>query len=206
MKKLRVGIVDYGVGNVSSIRHTLLRLGYRCRVADTTEALNETELLLLPGVGAFPHTVENLRDRGLFEYIQEKAKIGLPILGVCVGMQLFANESEEMGLTRGLGLIPGRVHPFPNLNSHIGWNNLNNIRQNDILHDFEGYSFYFNHSYIFSTPKKYQVATARNIGDKKSFPVIVRNDNVVGLQFHAEKSQQAGRDLLSKIIETLCNA
>lgn len=203
MSRITIGIVDYGVGNHASVWRTLHTLGYRCRISDEVGVLDAANLLLLPGVGAFPPAMAALNARGLSAYLQEQTRRQRPILGICLGMQLLADASHENGLTAGLGLIPGKVVPLIEPRWHIGWNTIEQIRPDPLFQSTAGLSFYFNHSYTYSGPEEFQVCRSQQ---GRSFPVVIRRGKVVGLQFHPEKSQAAGRQLLWQVIEGLCNA
>lgn len=198
-----IGVIDYGVGNVASVCRSLGALGYRTRLSHDQNVLDETEVLLLPGVGAFPAAMEALRARDMVEYLKRCARSGKPIVGICLGMQLLADASSEYHVTPGLGLIPGEVKPISGSGWHIGWNTIEVVNQDPILQPSDGQSVYFNHSFVYSTSPEFQVAVAR-----APVPIVaaVRRHNVVGLQFHPEKSQTGGRLLLRNVIEGLCNA
>jgi imidazole glycerol-phosphate synthase subunit HisH len=196
-----IGIVDYGAGNLSSVQHALHMLGHRCRISGDTEVLDGCNLLLLPGVGAFPRAMENLIASGLDRYVVEAARNDRPLLGICLGMQLLVDASSEYRMTAGLGLIPGNVGPIEGEQWHIGWNRLETVTDDPMFRLSDRESFYFNHSYALDVPPVYQAALARN---GRPLVAAIRRDNVVGLQFHAEKSQSAGRVLLAAIIEGLC--
>jgi glutamine amidotransferase len=202
MSTRTIGLVDYGVGNLASVTQTLLALGYRCRVSADPAVLDLTDLLLLPGVGAFPPAMAALQERGLVGYLRNHARRGRPMVGICLGMQLLADGSEEHCFTAGLGLIPGNVRALSSERWHIGWNSVEVLRSDPLLKRSDGHSMYFNHSFVFEPAPEYAVALARL---SQPFTVAVRRDNIVGLQFHPEKSQIAGRQLLSDVIEGLCS-
>jgi len=206
VSRVTVGVVDYGVGNLASIGQALHALGYRFRVSDDPDSLERTSLLILPGVGAFPHAMDALHAEGLDEFIKEKARAGMPIVGICLGMQLLADASTEVRPTAGLGLIPGEVEPFRHSRWHIGWNSIEVRNDDPLLADADGLSVYFNHSFVFHASGEYQMAVARLKNLSRPFPVAVHRNNVVGLQFHPEKSQSAGRLILARVIEGLVNA
>ena len=124
MTRRTIGILDYGVGNHASVWRALHGLGYRCRVSADTDVLDATDLLVLPGVGAFSAAMKALHEHDLAEYLKAQSRAGKPIVGLCLGMQLLADESLEHGLTAGLGLIPGQVVPFEQARWHIGWNSI----------------------------------------------------------------------------------
>lgn len=198
-----VGIVDYGVGNHTSVLRTFHELGYRCRVSSQFEILAASDVLVLPGVGAYPAAMSALHERALTEPLQNLARNGKPIIGLCLGMQLLADESLEHGVTAGLGLIPGVVVPLESARWHIGWNTIEVVNSDDLFQPHDGEAFYFNHSHVFSAPEEYQVAVSRL---DQPFTVGVRRGNVVGLQFHPEKSQTAGRTMLRNMVERLTRA
>ncbi len=201
MTRRTIGIVDYGAGNLSSVQHAFHMLGHRCRISGDAQVLDACDMLLLPGVGAFPKAMENLIASGLDRYVVDAARQDRPLLGICLGMQLLVDSSSEYRLTAGLGLIPGTVQPIAGARWHIGWNRLETVSDDALFRASDRESFYFNHSYALDVPPAYQAAIARN-----DAPLVaaIRRDNVVGLQFHAEKSQAAGRALLAAIIEGLC--
>lgn len=201
MKRRTIGIVDYGVGNHTSVWRALHALDYRCRVSSEPEVLDQTDLLVLPGVGAFAAAMNSLHQHNLVEYLLERSRVGQPIVGLCLGMQLLADASEEHGLTSGLGLIPGIVRPFSQGRWHIGWNMIEAVGDDPMFRMSDRESMYFNHSYVFEAPAEYQACVARV---ERPFPVAVRRANLVGLQFHPEKSQDAGRALLRDVVEGLC--
>lgn len=203
MIRRTIGLVDYGVGNHASVWRALSALGYRCRVSRDPTVLSATDLLLLPGVGAFPPAMRALHCHGLVDYLQEQARAGQPFIGICLGMQLMADASSEFGVTAGLGLIPGKVKPLPQAAWHIGWNSIEVVRNDPLLRDADGCAFYFNHSFAFDAAAEYCVGVARLA---EAFTVAVRRENMVGLQFHPEKSQTTGRVVLRRVIESLCRA
>lgn len=207
-KRITVGLVDYGAGNLASVARALTGLGFRCRTSRDPETLGAADLLLLPGVGAFPAAMEALHRHHLVDFIQGQARRGQPLVGICLGMQLLAHSSSEHRYTTGLGLIPGQVQPLTSARWHIGWNSVEVTPDDGLLRPSDGQALYFNHSYVFHAPAEYQVAVSRIADDAApgagdAFTVAVRRGNIVGLQFHPEKSQLAGRDLLRNVIEGL---
>ena len=204
MKRKTIGIVDYGVGNHLSVLRAFQSLGHRCRVSSDREILESADVLVLPGVGAFPTAMAALHQHKLVDFLGYLAQQGMPIIGLCLGMQLLADKSLEHGTTSGLGLIPGTVRPLQGLKWHIGWNSLESVKQDELLTPSDGESFYFNHSYVFDVQADCQAAVSHE--RDSSFTVAVRRGNVVGLQFHPEKSQAAGRLLLSRLVEGLDHA
>lgn len=203
MTRRTIGILDYGVGNLSSVQRTLHGLGYRCRISHDEAVLAEADVLVLPGVGAFPIAMEHLHRYDLARYLQDEARRNRPIIGLCLGAQLMVDASSEHQLTAGLGLIPGRVVPFGPGQWHIGWNTIEIIDGDPLLRASDGKSVYFNHSYILDVPREYQLCQTRL---EQPFVTGIRRGKVVGLQFHPEKSQDAGREILHSVIEGLCDA
>ena len=203
MKIYSVGIVDYGMGNHASVVHSLRDIGFRVRVSNNGADLDAVDVLMLPGVGAFPSAMATLHERGLVDYLHQQAKLGRPLIGICLGMQLLANASYEHKHTIGLGLIPGDIVPFEKHRGHIGWNTLEFSQNNSLWSEIDGEAFYFNHSFCYQGPFEYQVAVSQHL---IPFPSIIRRGNVIGLQFHPEKSQLAGKVLLKNLIKSLVDA
>ncbi|MDC0236210.1 imidazole glycerol phosphate synthase subunit HisH [Candidatus Pelagibacter sp.] len=198
-----ISIVDYGVGNVQAFLNLFSRLGIEARRADTSSILKESSHLVLPGVGHFDHAMNKLNNSGLREPL-ENLVIGskIPLLGICVGMQMLANESEE-GLLPGLGWISAEVRAFSNNKNssqlplpHMGWNNIN-IKKSILLSEKKINSlteFYFLHSYYFDAFDKSIVTATSNYG--LNFDSMVSYENIHGVQFHPEKSHKWGEELL----------
>lgn len=203
MSRRDVAIVDYGVGNFSSVMSTIRRIGHRCRVSSDRTVLEASDVLILPGVGAFPAAMDHLRKTGLDEFVRNRAAAGHPLIGLCLGMQLMVEESAEHQRTRGLGIIPGRVVSFDQAPWHIGWNTIENVSDDAMLASSDGEAVYFNHSYIVETPNDFHLCDTRV---ERPFASGIRRGNAVGLQFHPEKSQAAGREILSNVIQGLCDA
>jgi glutamine amidotransferase len=195
--------VDYGAGNCTSVRNTITKLGYRSRFISSPEDFLDITVLLIPGVGAFPSAMKALHELNLVDPIRDFAHQGRPVIGVCLGMQMLADASYEQGYTAGLELIPGEVKPLSDPDWHIGWNTLETVQKDDIAASSDGLSFYFNHSYEFDAPAEYVAGVAR-IG--RPVVSIVRKRNICGFQFHPEKSQVAGMELMDRAIKELINA
>lgn len=207
MTRTTIGIVDYGIGNHASVRHTLHDLGYRCRVSAEAAALEACDLLLLPGVGAFPPAMRALRTRGLDRFVIDWVGGGRALIGICLGMQLLAQSSDEGVMTPGLGVLPGDVAALGSGRWHIGWNSLDRPATPDddpLFRASYGHTFYFNHSFVYRGPQEFVAAVTR-LGDNR-FASAVRRGSVVGMQFHPEKSQASGRVLLRTLLEGLSRA
>jgi len=203
VKIITVGVIDYGMGNHASVVHSLREIGFRVRVTKETAELDLVDVLVLPGVGAFPAAMRKLHERGLVTYLQDQARRQRSLIGICLGMQLLASASHEHEYTVGLDLIPGEIVQFANHNVHIGWNTLECTQHDSFLTSIDGQAFYFNHSFYYQGATEYQVAVARHTS---TFAVAIQLGSVVGLQFHPEKSQAAGKLLLRNLIMGLAHA
>ncbi len=188
-----IGIIDYGMGNLRSVQKAVEYLGGSAVVSFEKETLNACEKLILPGVGSFAAGMENLRESGLARYLQERTKDTL-LLGICLGMQFLLEESEEEGAHAGLSLVKGRVVRFTQGKvPHMGWNGVFHLRSPLFRGISEGTQFYFVHSYYAETEEQYAVAQTEYI---RTFASAVNAGNVYGVQFHPEKSGDAGLQLL----------
>lgn len=202
----KIGIVDYGVGNINSVRNTLKAIGYRSVTSKEPAVLSECDLLLLPGVGAFPYAMKSLWQFDLVSYLGEQVSSGKPLVGICLGMQLLMDQSSEIEDTKGLGFIPGSTLGIQDANWHIGWNNLDVTTSDPMFQAADQKVVYFNHSFAAEIDDEFVCARARMVSGAPGFPVAIRHRNVVGLQFHPEKSQSAGRIVLTSVIDGLLNA
>ncbi len=194
-----IAVVNYGVGNLKSISKAINHVGGDAKVTNNPREIENADGIVLPGVGAFKSAMENLKP-----YSQLITNADVPVLGICLGMQLFATESEEGGLHRGLNLIPGRVVRFPDWVGkipHMGWNSIKIIKDHEILDGIEDGSFvYFVHSYHFVTDEKF-VLTKTEYGIE--FVSAVFKDNFIGFQFHPEKSGKVGLRIVENFVK-LC--
>ncbi len=203
MSKPVIAIIDYGIGNHASVTHCLRALHYRVRITRDIATLDTADILVLPGVGAYPAAMQALQQYNLVRYIQEQAASGKPIIGICLGMQLLADASSEHQYTAGLGVIPGEFVAFPKRDCHIGWNSIKCERDDSLIADSDSKSFYFNHSFVYNGANQYVLASAYHL---ERIPAVIRRKNVIGIQFHPEKSQQSGRVLLKRLIAGLVDA
>lgn len=199
MKNRKIVIIDYGVGNVRSVANALAWLGYDFIVSRDQRDIRQASSLILPGVGAFAEGMNNLQKFNLIgplnEAVQVKQK---PLLGICLGMQLLADSSEEGGIHRGLGWIKGQVVKFLEAKTpripHVGWNTLQVIKTDPLFgRTSADANYYFDHSYYFQCPPKNILASCRY---GVEFAAAVGQGNVYGVQFHPEKSQASGLKLL----------
>ena len=191
-------IVNSDVANLRSVVNTLTHLNIPHEIVDDAAGLHDAERIILPGVGAFGAGMEGLHRRGVVEALREQAARGTPILGVCLGMHLLFESSEELGQFEGLGLLPGHVIKLPAKDlkvPHIGWNQLCHAGKSALLAGVpDGGYAYFVHSYYADTTPDQVIATT-DYG--LPFPSVVGRGNVFGAQFHPEKSQGVGMRLLA---------
>ena len=193
-----VAIIDYGVGNLRSVEKAFAATGCAAVISSDENTLGKAERLVLPGVGAFAACMNALTERGFDKLVQERVAAGTPLLGVCVGMQLLFQESDEFGTAPGLGLLRGRVRRFSAdlVVPQVGWNQ---VRQRVAHPLFEGIAdaafFYFVHSYYCEAVAGEVILGETDYG--AAYPSVVARENLYGVQFHPEKSQTAGLRLLS---------
>lgn len=196
---MKIGIIDYGMGNLFSVEQALKRLNVDSFISSDIDELNKSDGLILPGVGAFPDAMKRLNETKLAEFIVKQTK---PLLGICLGMQLLFEKSEEVALTKGLGIFQGHVKRFEGVSRipHMGWNDLQLVKIPDWLNEKEIPSqtyVYFVHSYYATEISRDElVAFADYEGIK--VPGIMAKDNFTGMQFHPEKSGPFGMFLLDK--------
>ena len=200
-----IAIVDYGVGNLFSLKCSLAAIGAEVTVTGDAAVLQSAEKLFLPGVGAFEDAARKLHDSGLDNVIREEAKKGKPILGICLGMQLLFEKSFEFGEHQGLGLIPGSVVPMAGVIPqelkipHIGWNALRLRKESPLFRYLSDGDFvYFVHSYYASGCDPYVIADTEY---GAWLTAAVQNGNVFGCQFHPEKSGSVGLNILKAFAE-----
>ncbi|MBW2452120.1 MAG: imidazole glycerol phosphate synthase subunit HisH [Deltaproteobacteria bacterium] len=196
-----ITIIDYEMGNLRSVAKAFETLGFDVCVSNDPNAVATSDKVVLPGVGAFRDCIHNLRAGGFVEPILKHVAAGKPLLGICVGMQMMFDESEEFGVHQGLGLIPGRVKRFPagmveggeRLKvPHMGWNSIQIVRPAPIFNDVADQSFvYFVHSYYCAADQAEHVAALCRYGDI-TFSAAIWRDNLMATQFHPEKSQSVG--------------
>lgn len=188
-----VAIVDYRMGNLHSVQKACTRAGLASRITARAQDLRRSRAIILPGVGAFGHAMLNLTRQRLVGALKEAAARGKPLLGVCLGMQLMFETSEEFGRHPGLGIFPGRVKPFPKKYKvpHMGWNSLSIKRRHPLLRGIQdGAYMYFVHSFYCepADPQLTLATTAYGI----EVAAAVGRDNILATQFHPEKSQDLG--------------
>ena len=203
---MTIAVVDYGIGNLGSVMKAFRHLDAPAILTGDVGELRRADVLVLPGDGAFASTMDEIRRRSLVPVLREAVAQGRTLLGICIGMQLLFEESEEHGRHQGLGLLPGRVRrlegslPIP----HMGWNQLHPTRPHPMLEGVEdGAHVYFVHSYWCDAPAEVVLAET-DYG--RRFPAIVGRDNVLGVQFHPEKSQTVGLRLMANFVRAFAPA
>ena len=204
-----ITIVDYGLGNIKAFANVYKRLNIPACYASSTEQLKQASKIILPGVGAFDHAMQKLNSSGLRECLDNLVlEKKVPVIGICVGMQMMANDSEE-GTSKGLGWIDGTVkrfsypneevakkHPLP----HMGWNNIHPVKASALVANLDEYKrFYFLHSYYFQCANSADIVATANYGF--DYSCIINHDNVYGIQCHPEKSHHNGVALLKNFAE-----
>jgi glutamine amidotransferase len=198
-----IALIDYGISNLRSVQKAFEHLDTEVTLVETPDRLAQADRLILPGVGAFPAGMRGLQERGLIEPIKQAARDGKPLIGICLGMQLLFESSDEMGETAGLGLLPGRVTRIVGSSlkvPHMGWNQLDVVRDHPLVRDLvSGAYAYFVHSYAIYPDDHSIVLATTDYGSP--FASIAGRGQVCGLQFHPEKSQAVGLQLLKNFLE-----
>ncbi|MCK5110460.1 MAG: imidazole glycerol phosphate synthase subunit HisH [Arcobacteraceae bacterium] len=200
-----VAIVDYNMGNLASVYNACKLIGADAAIVSNPQELQNYDRVILPGVGAFADAMEHLETTGMLEAVKQFAKSGKPMIGICLGMQLLFDSSEEFGNTKGLGLIPGKVVAFDKSRMdmddhkvpHVGWNKLFN-KENKLFDGLENPYLYFVHSFHAVTEDKYTIGTTHYGYD---FVSAVQKDNIYGFQPHPEKSHDNGIQILRNFME-----
>ena len=194
-----VAIIDYGVGNLRSVEKAFAATGHDALVTSDEEELRQASRLVLPGVGAFAACMSALRDHGLVNLVREQVAVGKPLLGVCVGMQMLFEESEEFGTSEGLGFLEGRVRRFDDTNHvvpQVGWNQIRQRKAHRLFAGIEHEAFcYFVHSYYCEPASDDVIVGETDYGVQ--YASVVAKGNVCGVQFHPEKSQAVGLKMLA---------
>ncbi|MDR3165605.1 MAG: imidazole glycerol phosphate synthase subunit HisH [Synergistaceae bacterium] len=202
-----IGIIDYGMGNLKSVSNAFRALGFDAFIASRPDELDRADKIVLPGVGAFEGAIAELRRGGWDERVKESARAGIPLIGICLGMQLMFEKSCENGSHSGLGLFPGHVVRIPDGFSpdrkklkipQVGWNKLEMRKKSAILSSSDDVYVYFVHSYYAVTEPEY-VSSVTSYG--VDITASVERENVFGAQFHPEKSGEHGLAILKKFAE-----
>ena len=201
---IKVCIVDYGIGNIKAFKNIYDKLNINAEIASQKEQFIDATHLILPGVGAFDWAISKLNESGLrktLDLLVLEKKI--PILGVCVGMQIMATQSEE-GLLNGLNWISGKVLKLDKnkILPHMGWNNVEPVTKSDLFKDIKNLEFYFLHSYYYKTEDNNHILTTSKYGSL--FTSSIYNKNIFGTQFHPEKSHKNGIKILENFLKIKC--
>ena len=199
-----IAIVDYGVGNLSSVQNALNSLNIKSIISSNAEEISKCKSIIVPGVGAFPDAMKNMKESGIDKIIIQAAKEGKPILGICLGMQLFFEESCEVEKCLGLGLLKGNIIKLEGSIKipHMGWNSLCFENKSPLLKGIDENQYvYFVHSYYAVNCEK-GIVNAYSMYEKK-IPAIVSKGNIFGMQFHPEKSGDFGMNLLKNFAEVV---
>ena len=203
-----IGLIDYGMGNLHSVAKALEKVGGDVALVKQAEDIVNYERIVLPGVGAFRDCMATLKDTGMADAIKETVNKGTPFLGICLGMQVLMTRSYEFGIHAGLNLIEGEVKHFPEDHvergfkiPHMGWNDvvLPPEHAHSVLQGVQGEQVYYVHSYYCAPRNPDELLAACSYGDFP-FASVIGRDNVLGMQFHPEKSQKAGLTLLENFI------
>jgi len=203
-----IGLIDYGMGNLHSVAKALEKVGGQVELVQHAEDIKKYERIVLPGVGAFRDCMHTLNETGLADAIKETVSKGTPFLGICLGMQVLLTRSYEFGVHAGLGLIDGEVKAFPESHvergfkiPHMGWNDVILPGQNrhEVIKEMKGEQVYYVHSYYCAPRDSTHLLAACSYGDFP-FASVVGKDNILGVQFHPEKSQHAGLKLLENFV------
>jgi glutamine amidotransferase len=205
-----INIIDYEMGNLRSVEKAFESIGFAVRISADPEDIKTADKVVLPGVGAFRDCINNLRGGGFVDPLMEHIAAGKPMLGICVGMQMLFDVSEEFGTHQGLGLIPGKVVRFPvgmTENGerlkvpHMGWNTIDIHRQSPLFKGIENDSYlYFVHSYYCAAENREDIAASCRYGDIE-FCASIWRDNIMATQFHPEKSQTVGLSIFKNFAE-----
>jgi imidazole glycerol-phosphate synthase subunit HisH len=200
---INIKIIDYGMGNIQSVKNAFELLNSKVEIISDPSNIKNADGIILPGVGAFSNAVKNLKERKLIEPLKEAViNNKVPLLGICLGMQLLADKSEERGNNDGLSFISGEIRKIPHKEGlrlpHVGWNEVTIKKKEPLFKNIiDKGSFYFVHSYRFECDDEFVVATT-DYGQKIN--AVVRKENIFGIQFHPERSQRKGLHMLANFI------
>ncbi len=205
----KVAIIDYGVGNLFSLKKALDGFGHDIFITEEADKISSADAVILPGVGSFQAGIEGLKIRNLIKTVKNFASTGKPMLGICLGAQLMLSKGHEFGMFDGLDIIPGKVLKFPKLAEkipHIGWNEIyypKKIWAKTILDSVkENSDVYFVHSYVLRPDKKNNILSFTKYGDYE-FCSAIRRDNIYGCQFHPEKSGNVDLKIIKNFIKII---
>ncbi len=195
-----IAVIDYGIGNLGSVKNALDYLGLENIITSDKEQILSADKVILPGVGAFGDAIDTFRNRGFEPVLNEFIKTGKPVLGICVGMQMLFEYSNEFGRHKGLGIMKGEIVKFDESKDnsykipHMGWNQIEVVSDNHLLKGLDGKDVYFVHSYYLTGNDENIIAYTTYAGVK--YGSAVKKDNVYACQFHPEKSGETGLQIL----------
>ena len=201
---MTIAIIKYGMGNVASVQKAVNKLGYTSIITNNHNEIKQADLILLPGVGSFKKGMDNLHESGLVDLLTQEVVVNKkPFLGICLGMQLIASKGTEPEVINGLGWIDGVVVKIESPKGlripHLGWNTVISSKDDEIYSEFNGQDYYFIHSYHFKVANKNEVVFTVPYGG--NLVAAVQKNNIHAMQFHPEKSQSVGMQLLKKVID-----
>ncbi len=197
-------IVDYGMGNLASVKNMVYKVGGRAQISANIESVSKAKKIILPGVGSFDQGIKQLKTSGLYDVIRDLGEQEVPILGICLGMQLLARGSEE-GVEKGLSLIDAEFRRFNFKNGiklpipHVGWNEVSVLRNNILIPQCDPTQrYYFTHTYHAACDNDKDIIATAHYG--YSFPAAYNQGNIYGVQFHPEKSHRFGMELMNHFV------
>ncbi len=208
MKKPLVGIIDISINNILSIKRTFEHIGSEVMVINEQRNIQKFDIIILPGVGAYHEAMKKLRDTKIILSIEQALNKNKNFLGICLGMQLLFEESEEFGVTKGIGFFSGKVENFNKYNvekqTFIGWNRVKFEKKKMLIQEknLQNSAFYFVHSFFVKCKNK-EIEIGTSLNGKLNFSSIVKKDNVIAFQFHPEKSGHGGLILLKNLVKNL---
>lgn len=198
-----IAVIDYGMGNLRSVEKAFIKIGASVKVTNSPKDLRDATSIVLPGVGAFRDCIDNLNRLGLTSVIIDAINVGKPFLGICLGMQILFEKSQEFGSHKGLGVFKGNVPKFTSSTlkvPHMGWNKVSLRKKNPLFDGIEdGQYFYFVHSYYVAPKDEEIIAGTTEYGG--TFTSMIQRDNVYATQFHPEKSQRVGLKILENFVK-----
>ena len=195
-----IAIVDYGIGNYVSIATSFNNLNCKVKLTKNYSDLVKADALILPGVGTYPEAIKNLKKFNILEKLKSLIVKGKPTLGICLGMQLLTDSSDEIKYTKGLSIIAGNIRSNLSQKTHVGWNNINIKDKSSIFYPFNNEYFYFQHDYSYQGLGKYKISQLK---DQRKIVSIIQKHNAIGVQFHPEKSQSIGIKFLKTFISQI---
>jgi len=202
----KIGLIDYGMGNIHSVKKAIENLEEEVLLIKSKLQINSCKALIIPGQGAFDPAIDNLHKTGLIDEIKKWISSGKSFMGICLGLQILFEESEE-GNNKGIGIIKGKIKKIPHIKNqripHIGWCNLVPLKESKLLRQEERNKWvYFDHSY-FAAPNNDSFITSSVEYGPINLTAIIENENLLACQFHPEKSGNAGQSILSRWLQTI---